>query len=775
MKHYLLFFLFGTLAFGLFAQSSSLNLTLKVYTKTRKVLANTPITFTNENTGERIIDTTNISGVVSIMLEGGKAWQIDVLKIRRNPAWKIIMPSRGSGKKKMDVVYDYAYYLRKTAPPVDRSSLNLKTEAQKVKAKTKFTSKLARMDVFVGGINRQPIKGISVSFVSYKLNKTFTATSDKKGMAYFLLPVRQNYQIDLDGVENYNFKDIGKTGMYKLKCTYVPTNIDEKVINDTIVQNLPTKITGTTAREYVILKLKLTKGGGISNEPIFLRESISGKVYQGETNEKGTVHFLVPKGKIYAIDYTHEKEIDAFDLTYDQGIGHTGKEIMYESKDFFYMTKKEKAFQKKKAKQTHLAYKERELLRNIDKEINELKPLDLNSLLSKPTETTSFSYDFIPIPTDNGKQQALFFYAFKAPKWSKENFQKSLKQTNLCLLIDVSGSMTGEMEQLKKSIKKYIDLISDKSQLSIITFNDAPYLLLPPLSVKENRQYFKDQIDRLHVGGGTNIYKGLEFSYKELLKTSSLFKDNQIIMFTDGYGTRSTNDVIDMSVSYQEKNIQLAPVGIGNYHYEFMELLAGGVSNFQHYLSGQDLENYFEENLLHAIQKPIITNYKYQFLFDKTTKGAEILPLNHKMKESPLKNKSNSLSPLAYQEKVYKFIGEKSDLEFSLSYKNEETGEKTKFTKTFQLNWNKQNTVLEEVLTIHQKRLLIRSEMNHSLKKITDANLQNDYKTIEKEIDVVLKLTKQLDVLNHDLEVREIAQKLEYLNKLISTFKLEVK
>ena len=104
---------------------------------------------------------------------------------------------------------------------------------------------------------------------------------------------------------------------------------------------------------------------------------------------------------------------------------------------------------------------------------------------------------------------------------------------NLCLILDHSGSMRGRsLDNVKKAACLLVDRLSEQDRLSIVVFDHRAKVLVPNQVIAE-RDYIKQQINRLSADGGTAIDEGLRLGIEELAKGK---KDtvSQAFLLTDG-------------------------------------------------------------------------------------------------------------------------------------------------------------------------------------------------------------------------------------------------
>ncbi len=130
---------------------------------------------------------------------------------------------------------------------------------------------------------------------------------------------------------------------------------------------------------------------------------------------------------------------------------------------------------------------------------------------------------------------------------SDENEKKC--NANLICVIDTSGSMFGEkIKQVKQSLKMLIQLMDEKDRICLILFEcqaqifyDLNYL------TKANKEILNKKIDKMPIGGGTNILSGLEQAVK-VLKTINNNENSvsSILLLSDGCdGFSSETQLID--------------------------------------------------------------------------------------------------------------------------------------------------------------------------------------------------------------------------------------
>ncbi|MCR4911055.1 MAG: VWA domain-containing protein [Bacilli bacterium] len=147
----------------------------------------------------------------------------------------------------------------------------------------------------------------------------------------------------------------------------------------------------------------------------------------------------------------------------------------------------------------------------------------------------------------------------------------------VCLCIDTSGSMSGKdgtdksrIERVKEGIEAFYqevrndELIVDAAEVSIVGFNDDPYIVRDFGLVKENDNGLKTQIS---ASGQGNIGVGVLEALNLLAKRKEMYKENGvdyyqpwIIIMSDGHST-GDNDVRGNLKKAQEQTLELEKNG----------------------------------------------------------------------------------------------------------------------------------------------------------------------------------------------------------------------
>lgn len=287
----------------------------------------TPITLIETETKERISKPTDASGTVKFELNSGKKWKIHILQISNAGVLKV--PEGGRSRGDLTLTYDYNDWQRKHRPVLDRKQLGLETVVQKNTSSKPSTTE-ALVEIHFQKANKKPLTNFPVTLVCYKLKKAYQSTTNSAGIAAFQVPADNDYEIDIDGVESFNYIDIGKyPGKYGLELTYEPTDIKETNKWDTITQKFAARTEGTSGRTYTRLTVNCTDCSDITQESVYLREIGSSRVYTAKLNKKGEAEFLLPIRKQYMISFDFDFDVDVIDLSDVKGISAHEQMLTY--------------------------------------------------------------------------------------------------------------------------------------------------------------------------------------------------------------------------------------------------------------------------------------------------------------------------------------------------------------------------------------------------------------------------------------------------------------
>ncbi|MBN2443505.1 MAG: VWA domain-containing protein [Spirochaetales bacterium] len=163
---------------------------------------------------------------------------------------------------------------------------------------------------------------------------------------------------------------------------------------------------------------------------------------------------------------------------------------------------------------------------------------------------------------------------------------ESLPPMNLAFVIDKSGSMSAanKMDWVKESFNIFIQKVRDIDFVSLIVFDNSSQVIFPStrMSSETKRLEFKNKVEQIEPGGGTNLVAGLKLGYEQVLSNFRSEYTNRVLFLTDGVG--DSGGILKMAETYKEMGINVSTIGLGtNFDVNLMRDLAragGGSSRF---------------------------------------------------------------------------------------------------------------------------------------------------------------------------------------------------
>ena len=137
--------------------------------------------------------------------------------------------------------------------------------------------------------------------------------------------------------------------------------------------------------------------------------------------------------------------------------------------------------------------------------------------------------------------------------------EKETPSLGMCLVIDKSGSMSGDkVEMAKSAARGAAELLGRRDKLAVLAFDGETYVISEMQSAR-NKGKISDEIARIDAGGGTTMYPAMEMAYEMLMATTAKLK--HVILLTDGVS--SPGDFEGMAQQMVSSKMTVSTVGIG--------------------------------------------------------------------------------------------------------------------------------------------------------------------------------------------------------------------
>ncbi len=171
---------------------------------------------------------------------------------------------------------------------------------------------------------------------------------------------------------------------------------------------------------------------------------------------------------------------------------------------------------------------------------------------------------------------------------------------NICLVLDRSTSMQGlRLDTLKSTAREFIRQLRPQDFLSIITFSDYAEVLVPATRGSDY-QKIEARISLLQAGGSTEIFKGLQAGFFEVMRNVGPSYINHMILITDGRTYGDEADCLALAQEAQQKKLTISAMGIGSeWNDEFLDDMTGRTGGSCQYIaSAEDIRTFLEEKFI---------------------------------------------------------------------------------------------------------------------------------------------------------------------------------
>ena len=201
--------------------------------------------------------------------------------------------------------------------------------------------------------------------------------------------------------------------------------------------------------------------------------------------------------------------------------------------------------------------------------------------------------------------------------------------TNLAIVIDRSGSMTGErIRMAREAAVTAVNMLSDRDVVSVIIFDHETEVLVPAQSAA-NKEAIIAKIRGVQVRGSTAIFAGVSLAQEELGKFLSKDRVNRIILLSDGQanvGPSSPDELGRLGVTLMKQGISATTIGLGlDYNEDLMTRLASKSDGNTYFCEGSsDLPRIFAAELKDTLSV-VAQNIKLRVEFENGALPTEIL------------------------------------------------------------------------------------------------------------------------------------------------------
>lgn len=680
---------------------------LQVKDNQGKPAANLLVRFVETNTFERIEKKLSPSGTLDYTFDRGELW-IGSIGEMNNCIW---VETGFEGNANDLITYDLVKWERENRVLPERSSINFKQTKQEIKTVSQPDANHSFLKVVVKSRKGTPQANLPVTLTCFALKEQFIGQSNSLGEALFLVPNKNDYQIDVAEIQDINFFDIGSVSTIASKfISYEKKSFVEKTEGKYTIQTIPTNVEPTISHANVSLTI-LKNGSLAPNEIVYIKPNKGFIKYKGKTDTQGKVTFMLPLKMKYIVGFTFQRDAAFIDLTRFKGFASVNQTIEYTPD---------------------------ERLMNIE------------SLIPRVKELTQFHIDeFVQAqyPEHQDEVELFLKWGNKFNSSSKEallevgfHVKKKMKNTmipkNFMFVIDISASMSGDdkLELLKNTLIKYIVKMNPTDKIGIIAFDDLVYNVLPS-QFATNKTAICDVVRALEPKGGTIISPGIKEGINQLLASKKPNMVNRLILLSDGYGGDAPEESIELVKQLSKSGIQTTAVGVGyGYNEALMKQLATiGGGGFE--ITGDP--SHFDKTFLKLFEgatEPIGKNVKLEILlndqivyrqligYDNATHSKGLITVDidylfpNLQKMALLKLDLIHATPKLEKEKVTA----------RLIYTDFETNKIKTIEKNLLPEWEQATGNLDLTLDMNHKKMLVVAIANQSMKLMAEQYERKD-------------------------------------------------
>lgn len=138
-------------------------------------------------------------------------------------------------------------------------------------------------------------------------------------------------------------------------------------------------------------------------------------------------------------------------------------------------------------------------------------------------------------------------------------FSTERKPLRIVVLLDVSGSMEGKIDEVADALKHFIDLLEAQDEILVVTFNDE---LRVAQEFSADRTLLARVFRRLRPGGGTALHDAVIEGLVRLGPGAG--ESKALVLVTDGMDTSSQSSFRDAREAARRAEVPVYSIGLGH-------------------------------------------------------------------------------------------------------------------------------------------------------------------------------------------------------------------
>ena len=138
------------------------------------------------------------------------------------------------------------------------------------------------------------------------------------------------------------------------------------------------------------------------------------------------------------------------------------------------------------------------------------------------------------------------------------DFYKEDRPITLAILIDSSGSMLGQLKEVRSAASAFVDTLRDEDRALVIDFDDNVFLIE---DLTGDRDRLKEAISSVEAIGGTALYDVVHAAYR---KIGEIKGRKAMILLSDGEDTSSQSGFDRVREEAMSNNTLIYAIGLGS-------------------------------------------------------------------------------------------------------------------------------------------------------------------------------------------------------------------
>ena len=375
----------------------------------------------------------------------------------------------------------------------------------------------------------------------------------------------------------------------------------------------------------------------------------------------------------------------------------------------------------------------------------------------------------------NGKEK----YAYIAVKITGNEKQTEKKRVplNISLVLDRSGSMSGNAMKFAKDAAKFVvKQLSSEDYLSIVNYDDIVEVTSPSQQVK-NKELLIEKIDKITSRNMTNLSGGTLEGYKQVAGTKKSNYVNRVLLLTDGLANTGITNPIQLnkiaSGKFQEEGIALSTFGLGSEYDEDLltQMAESGRGNYYYIDKADRIPEIFAKEL-EGLLNVVAQNTAVTIELPSGVKCEKVYGYPHIEENGKITVALNDI--FTKEDKVFLLkvkIADSQVKELNFPVKMDYTDAETFSSKSVTINLTMQETTDTKQIAEHKSKqveeLIALFEATDTFDLILSDVDKNDYSSAkEKASSAIIRLKAvQKDIPSEELNKQEVKMQ-EYLDNM---------